>query len=134
MINNVMLEGRLTKDPDNRMTQSGMAVSSFTLGVNRSFKKEGQPDADFPMCVAYGKTAEIIGNNLHKGSLIGVVGRLQTRSYDNQQGQRVYVTEVIVNEVSFLEPKKQTQGHEQPKLNNSVYTSDINTNMDDMPF
>lgn len=105
MINNVILVGRLTKEPEIRMTQSGTKVCSFTLAVNRRSQTPGQPDADFINCVAWNKTAELMAQYLHKGSLIGVEGRIQTRSYDNQQGQRVYVTEVVTDSVQFLEPK-----------------------------
>lgn len=104
-MNNVILIGRLTKDVELRKTQSGMSTVSFTLAVSRQFKKEGQPDSDFINCVAWNKTADLMAQYLHKGSLIGVEGRIQTRSYDNQQGQRVYVTEVVTYTVQFLEPK-----------------------------
>ena len=78
---------------------------SYTIAVNRRSQTPGQPDADFINCVAWNKTAELMAQYLHKGSLIGVEGRIQTRSYDNQQGQRVYVTEVVTDSVQFLEPK-----------------------------
>lgn len=105
MINRVVLIGRLTKDPELRKTQSGTSVVSYTIAVNRRSQTPGQPDADFINCVAWNKTAELMAQYLHKGSLIGVEGRIQTRSYDNQQGQRVYVTEVVTDSVQFLEPK-----------------------------
>ena len=107
MINTVILVGRLTKDPEIRMTHNGTKTCSFSLAVNRAVKKDGQPDADFINCVAWQKTAELMENYLHKGSLIGVEGRIQTRSYENQFKQRVYVTEVVVQSLTFLEPKKQ---------------------------
>ena len=105
MINRVVLIGRLTKDPELRKKQSGTSVVSYTIAVNRRSQTPGQPDADFINCVAWNKTAELMAQYLHKGSLIGVEGRIQTRSYDNQQGQRVYVTEVVTDSVQFLEPK-----------------------------
>lgn len=105
MINNVSLTGRLTKDLELSYTQSGLPVGSFTLAVNRQYKKDGQPDADFINCVAWKKTAENLSQYTHKGSLIGIEGRIQTHSYDNQQGQKVYVTEVVVEHFAFLEPK-----------------------------
>lgn len=105
MINRVVLVGRLTKDPELRKTQSGTSVVSYTIAVNRCSQTPGQPDADFIGCVAWNKTAELMAQYLHKGSLIGVEGRIQTRNYDNQQGQRVYVTEVVTDSVQFLEPK-----------------------------
>ena len=105
MINRVVLVGRLTKDPELRKTQSGTSVVSYTIAVNRRSQTPGQPDADFISCVAWNKTAELMAQYLHKGSLIGVEGRIQTRNYENQQGQRVYVTEVVTDNVQFLEPK-----------------------------
>ena len=104
-MNNVVLIGRLTKDPEMKKTQNDASVVSFNLAVNRRSKSAGQPDADFISCVAWNKTAELMCQYLHKGSLIGVEGSIQTRNYDNQQGQRVYVTEVLVRSVQFLEPK-----------------------------
>ena len=86
-MNNVVLVGRLTKDIELKYTQSGMAVAKFTLAVNRQFKKEGQPDADFIMCTAFSKTAENLANFMRKGSQIGVVGSIQTGSYDNKDGK-----------------------------------------------
>lgn len=105
MINNVVLVGRLTKDPELKRTQSGTSVCSFALAVNRKTQAQGQPDADFIGCVAWNKTAEIMEQYLHRGSLIGVEGHIQTRNYENQQGQRVYITEVVVSSITFLEPK-----------------------------
>lgn len=107
MINNVVLVGRLTKDADLRYTSNGTAVASFTVAVNRSFKKDNEEQkADFINCVAWRKTAEALANFTHKGSLIGLEGQIQTRSYENKEGQRVYVTEVNAREVKFLESKK----------------------------
>lgn len=108
MINNVTLVGRLTKDIELRYTQSGKANASFNLAVNRRFKQEGQPDADFINCVAWNSVADALAKYTSKGSLIGITGRIQTRNYESN-GKKVYVTEVIVNEVTFLEPKKQEQ-------------------------
>lgn len=106
MINNVTLVGRLTKDPDLKYTGTGTAVASFTLAVNRVYKKENdEQKADFINCVVWRKTAESLANYTSKGSLVGIEGRIQTRSYDNQQGQRVYVTEVVAEVVSFLDTK-----------------------------
>lgn len=105
MINNVILVGRLTKDIEIRQTTSGSKTANFTLAVNRTSKKDGQPDADFINCVAWNKTAELMAQYLHKGSLIGIEGRIQTRSYENQQGQKVYVTEVVASSVQFLDSR-----------------------------
>lgn len=114
MINLTVLVGRLTKEPELRRTQSGKNTCSYTLAVNRKVKTNGQ-DADFIACVAWDKTAEFMAKYLHKGSLIGVEGRIQTRYYDNQQGQRVYVTEVVTDNVQFLEPRNQQPQYEQPQ-------------------
>ncbi|MCY8268964.1 single-stranded DNA-binding protein SsbA, partial [Bacillus haynesii] len=106
MLNRVVLVGRLTKDPELRYTPSGAAVATFTLAVNRTFtNQQGEREADFINCVVWRRQAENVANFLKKGSLAGVDGRLQTRSYENQQGQRVYVTEVQAESVQFLEPK-----------------------------
>lgn len=107
MINNVVLVGRLTKDPDLRYTSSGTGVATFTLAVNRNFTSaDGNREADFINCVIWRKPAETLANYAKKGVLIGVTGRIQTRSYDNQQGQKVYVTEVIADNFQLLESKK----------------------------
>ena len=109
MINRVVLTGRLTRDLELRRTQSGTSGVSFTLAVDRNFRREGQPEADFINCVAWNRQAETMAQYLHRGSLIGVDGRLQTRNYENQQGQRVYVTEVVVDNFTFLESRAQSQ-------------------------
>ena len=110
MINRVVLVGRLTRDPDLRYTPNGNAVVSFTLAVNRTFKNsQGEQEADFINCQAWRTTAENVAQYLRKGSLAGIEGRIQTRSYENDEGRRVYVTEVIADSVQFLEPKKQDQ-------------------------
>lgn len=105
MINRVVLVGRMTKDPVLRKTASGTSVVSFTVACDRRVKTEGQPTADFINTVAWNKTADIVAQYTHKGSLVGVEGRIQTRSYDDQSGKRVYVTEVVADSVQFLEPK-----------------------------
>jgi len=106
MINGVVLTGRLTRDVDLRYTQGGAAVATFTLAVDRRFtNKTGEREADFVSCVIWRKSAENFANFFHKGSLVGIEGRIQTRNYENQQGQRVYVTEVVVEDFSFLEPR-----------------------------
>jgi len=111
MLNNVTLVGRLTKDVDLRYTANGKAVGNFTLAVNRAFKDaNGETQADFIPVVVWGKPAENTANYMKKGSMVGVVGRIQTRHYDNNDGQRVYVTEVVTNEVSFLESRNSNQG------------------------
>lgn len=106
MINNVTLVGRLTKDPDLRYTANGTGVATFTLAINRNFTNQaGEREADFVQCVIWRKPAETLANYARKGTLLGVTGRIQTRSYDNQQGQRVYVTEVVADNFQLLESK-----------------------------
>lgn len=106
-MNNANLVGRLTRPVDLRYTQTGIAYGSFTIAVNRKYKnKDGEREADFINCVIWEKGAELLANYTQKGSLIGVSGPIQTRSYDNQQGQRVYVTEVLVENFDFLESRK----------------------------
>lgn len=111
MMNRVVLVGRLTKDPDLRYTPNGVPVASFTLAVNRTFtNQQGEREADFINCVVWRKPAENVANFLKKGSLAGVDGRIQTRSYEGQDGKRVYVTEVQAESVQFLEPKNSSGG------------------------
>lgn len=106
MINNVTLTGRLTADPEVKSTGKG-AVCNFQLAVNRDFKnQQGEYETDFINMVSFNHSANAIGKYTKKGSLIGITGRIQTRNYDNNMGQRVYVTEVVANNVSFLEKKE----------------------------
>jgi single-strand DNA-binding protein len=106
MMNRVVLVGRLTKDPELRYTPSGVAVATFTLAVNRSYtNQQGEREADFLNCVIWRRPAENVANFLKKGSLAGVDGRVQSRSYEGQDGKRVYVTEIVAESVQFLEPK-----------------------------
>ncbi|MGY0683435.1 single-stranded DNA-binding protein [Mammaliicoccus sciuri] len=106
MINSTTLVGRLTKDPELRTTPSGVEVGNFTLAVNRTFTNQnGEREADFINCIVFRKQAVNVNQYLSKGKLAGIVGRLQTRSYENKEGQKVYVTEVVCDNVQFLEPK-----------------------------
>lgn len=101
-----MLVGRLTKTPELRYTPNGVAVTSFTLAVDRPFSnQQGEREADFIPVVVWRRQAENVANFLNKGSLAGVDGRIQTRNYENNEGRRVYVTEVVADSVQFLEPK-----------------------------
>lgn len=110
MINNVVITGRLTKDVDLRYTSNGTAVGSFTVAVDRQFKSQsGERETDFINCVMWRKAAENFANFTRKGSLVGIQGRIQTRSYDNQQGQRVYVTEVVAENFTLLESRNVTE-------------------------
>lgn len=106
MINTVTLVGRLTRDVELRVSQSNVTVATFTLAVNRQFKNSnGEREADFINCVAFKKTAEILNQYAGKGSQVGVTGSIQTRNYENKDGQRVYVTEVIANNIALLDSK-----------------------------
>ncbi|KRM59922.1 single-stranded DNA-binding protein [Secundilactobacillus malefermentans] len=106
MINRAVLTGRLTRDVDLRYTPSGAAVGNFTLAVDRQFTNQSnEREADFINCVIWRKSAENFTNFTHKGSLVGIEGRIQTRNYENQQGTRVYVTEVVVENFALLEPR-----------------------------
>lgn len=107
MINRVTLVGRLTKDPELRYTPTGHAVARFTLAVNRITKKDNQQQADFINIVVWRKLAENVANYLHKGSQAAVDGRIQTGSYDGQDGKKVYTTEVVAEGVQFLDAKSQ---------------------------
>ena len=128
MVNNVVLVGRLVRDVDLRQTSTGKEMTYFTLAVNKNFKNEqGEQAADFIGCVAFGKTAENMARFLSKGSLIAVEGRISTRNYQGNDGKTVYVTEVIVGSVTFLESKKQqgnTSQYEQTQ--NSGYSQQAN--------
>jgi single-strand DNA-binding protein len=111
MMNRVILVGRLTKAPELRYTPAGAAVCTFTLAVNRTFtNQQGEREADFINCVVWRKAAENTANFLSKGSLAGVDGRLQSRSYEDSDGKRVFVTEVVAESVQFLEPKQGGSG------------------------
>ena len=114
MINRTVLVGRLTRDPELRVSQNNVSVTTFNLAVNRPFtSKDGEQQADFINCVTFRKQAENVNQYVKKGSLVGIDGRIQTRNYENKEGQRVYVTEVVCDSVQFLEPKAQNQGSQQ---------------------
>ena len=111
MINNVVLVGRLTKDPELKYTQGGVAVTRFTLAVNRPFSnQQGQREADFVNCVTWRKQAENTANFLRKGSLAGIEGRIQTSNFEGKDGNRVFMTEVVADSVQFLEPRSANAG------------------------
>ncbi len=115
MINRVVLVGRLTKDVEVRKTQSGLSVASFTVACDRNRRSQdnSQQTADFINCVAWRQSADFLGQYAHKGALIGVDGRIQTRSYDRNDGTKVYVTEVVCDSVQLLESKSQSQARAQ---------------------
>lgn len=138
MINNVVLVGRTTKDPELRYTPSNVAVATFSLAVNRTFKDaNGEREADFINCVIWRQQAEHLANWAKKGALIGITGRIQTRSYENQQGQRVYVTEVVAENFQMLESRN-SQGNQQNQGNsfqngNSSKGGNVNNGYNQQP-
>ena len=138
MINNVVLVGRLTRDPELRYTPSNVAVATFSLAVSRNFKNQaGDYEADFISCIMWRQQAENFANWLKKGALVGITGRIQTRSYDNQQGQRVYVTEVVAESFQTLEKKDNSANN--ASMENQIPPSFEKTNPmdisdDDLPF
>lgn len=132
MINRVVLVGRITRDPEVRYTQSNIAVVSFTLAVNRMFSDQGgERQADFIQCVVWRKQAENLARYVSKGALLGVEGRIQTRTYESDQGTR-YVTEVVCDSVQFLESRS-----EESRQDDSDDFYDASTKLsveDDLPF
>ena len=129
MINNVVLVGRLTRDVDVRYTQSGVAVGSFSVAVERNFKNaQGERETDFINCVIWRKAAENFARFTRKGSLVGVEGSIQTRNYENNQGQRVYVTEILVDNFSLLESKSVTESRPASDNNNNSGFGGFNNN------
>ncbi|EHD1724134.1 single-stranded DNA-binding protein [Listeria monocytogenes] len=127
MMNRVVLVGRLTKDPELRYTPAGVAVATFTLAVNRTFtNQQGEREADFINCVVWRKPAENVANFLKKGSMAGVDGRIQTRNYEDNDGKRVFVTEVVAESVQFLEPKNNTEGATSNNYQNQANYSNNN--------
>lgn len=114
-MNNTVLVGNLTKEVDLRYTSNGTATGNFTLAVSRAFKNAaGEKETDFINCVIWRKQAEALANYTSKGSKLAVRGRIQTRSYDNKEGKKVYVTEVVVEEFTFLDSKKDNQTQSKP--------------------
>ena len=138
MINNVVLIGRLTRDAELRYTPSNIAVATFNLAVNRNFKNDnGDREADFINVVMWRQQAENFANWVKKGNLVGITGRIQTRSYDNQQGQRVYVTEVVAESFQIIKKKDNSANH--ASIENQIPPSFEKTNPmdisdDDLPF
>ena len=128
MINNVVLTGRLTKDVDLRYTSSGTAVGSFSSAVDRQFKnQQGEKETDFINCVIWRKSAENFANFTRKGSLVGIQGRIQTRNYENQQGQRVYVTEIVVENFTLLESRNVTEQRPRGEANSGGFQGNNNS-------
>lgn len=144
MLNRTVLVGRMVADADLRYTPNGVAVANFTIAVNRPFKNQsGDNEADFINVVVWKKSAENTANFTKKGSQVGIDGRLQTRNYEDKDGKRVYVTEVVADSVQFLEPKNsgQQSGGGQQRQNRQQngdpfkdHGEPIDINDDDLPF
>lgn len=138
-MNKILLTGRLTKEPELKYTTTtNTAICPFSLAVNRNFKNaEGVYEADFINCIAYRKTAEMMTTYLHKGDKIEIEGRLQTRSYDDKDGNKKYVSEVIVEHLGFLESKKEgtkTEETEEESDPFQEFNEEIEITDDDLPF
>ena len=148
MINQVVLVGRITKDPELRKTQSGLSTVSFTVACNRRFTSQGQePQADFINCVAWRQTADYMANYVKKGALLGVEGRIQTRNYEDQTGKRVYVTEVVCDSVqtivraaessagaNYAPQHANTYQAQTSEPENDYGLSELDISADDLPF
>ena len=136
-MNKVIEIGRLTKDPEIRYSQGAntTCVARYTLAVDRKFKQEGQHNADFINCIAFGKLGEFAEKYLHKGIKIAVVGRIQTGSYKNKDGNTVYTTDVVVEEQEFCESKSQSNSQTQPTPSNDNSWMNIPDGIEDsLPF
>lgn len=120
-MNKAILVGRLTRDPELKTTGSNVSVCNFTIAVNRRFRNaEGNYDADFINCVAWRQQAEFLARFFTKGRMVGIVGSIQTRNYDREDGQKVYITEVVADEISFVDSKSQSDFTPGASQNNSA--------------
>ena len=134
-LNKVILAGRLTADVELKQTPSGVSVCSFSLAVNRKYSKEGgQQQTDFIQCQAWRQTAEFIARYFKKGSALCIVGSIQTRSWNDSNGQKRYATEVVVDEAMFVDGKNDSQGTEAPSFNNEAPNFTEQSPDDDLPF
>lgn len=136
MLNRTVLIGRLTKDPELRYTPNGVATASFTLAVERPFKTNGEKETDFIQIVTWKQTAESVANYLRKGRLTAVEGRIQVRNYENKEGKRVYITEVVADNVRFLEKAESSDTKREDRPNDPFPTegTPIDISDDDLPF
>ena len=135
MINNVCLVGRLTRPVDLRYTSNGTAFGSFSLAIDRTYKNQaGEKETDFINCVIWRKSAVNLSNFTKKGSLLGVEGRLQTRNYENYEGKKVYITEVLVENFSLLESKATTEARDTQAQETTNIPETIEFSEDDLPF
>lgn len=138
MLNRVILIGRLTLDPELRYSPAGVAITQFTLAVDRPFTNNGEREADFIPVVTWRQLAETCANYLRKGRLTAVEGRIQVRNYENNEGKRVYVTEIIADNVRFLESGNRNESRQSESNDNKDPFSDdgkpIDLSDDDLPF
>lgn len=136
-MNKVILMGYLTRDPEVRYTQSDkpLAIARYTLAVNKAYKKEGEPDADFIPCVAFGKNGEFAEKYLNKGQRIAVVGRLQVRMWEDDKGDKQKTTEVVIENQYFADNKnKSEEKNLSEAVNSHLYPIDDNVEDEDLPF
>ena len=137
-MNKVIIIGRVVRDAEIRYSQgaSSTCIARYTLAVDRKFKQEGQPTADFINCIAFGKLGEFAEKYLHKGVKIAVIGRIQTGSYTNKDGQKVYTTDVVVDEQEFCESKSsnQSQGNDRPQSSQDDFMKIPDSIEDSLPF
>lgn len=132
-MNKIILMGRLTKDPEISSSTSGTSFGRFDIAVDRKFKKEGEPDADFFGCVAFGKQADFCGNYLHKGTKVLLSGRLQNDHYTNKDGVKVYSVKIMVEEIEFAESKGQSNQSTQNDQGGGFLGVD-EKGIEDLPF
>lgn len=133
-MNKVELVGRLTRDVSINMSNGGSSIAKFSIACDRRFKTEGQPTADFINCIAFGKTAEFIEKYFIKGMRIGVSGRIQTGSYENKDGQKVYTTDVVIEEAEFVESKGSSNAGADSKKSDDGFMDIPEGSDEEMPF
>ena len=137
-MNKVILMGRLTRDPDIRVStgEKSTTVGNFSIAVDRRFKREGQPEADFFNCTTFGKQAEFVEKYLHKGTKVVVVGSLQNNNYTNKDGQQVYSVQIMVDEVEFAESKSSQNAQTQasPQTSSQDFMNIPDGVVEDLPF
>lgn len=135
-MNKVQLIGRLTRDPETKYTQSTepVAVTRFSVAVNRKYKRDGEPDADFFNCITFGKTAEFVSKYFSKGKMIGVAGSIRNNSWTDNNGQKRISTEILVDEVEFCGSKTEEKNTQEVVQDDDYYTVDENIDDDNLPF
>lgn len=133
-INNVTLVGNMTRDPELRRTVTGKAVTTFTLALNRIKPSSDGQQVDYISCVVWDKIAESTAQYCSKGSKVGVKGHLQSRTYDNAQGQKVYVTEVVCEQVDFINTRNQENNNQPQQVENNPFDQGFNIMDEDLPF